>query len=401
MKKIALNIFALGMIGIAFTACDDAKNDAIDNMVYISEAASEPATEIILGKTGETSSTTITVRMGQKAAVDTKVQLALDPQTLENYNKRNDTEFAVLPSEYIEFPAEVIVEAGTSTVEVPLTITSFDGEKGVDYAAPIKVVSAEGQTVSKGSGAYIITFGKPLIQKAPQFAFGNGMKMPWEGTIDLTNLTLEWWCRVINTAGNGGFSVNNQALFSLNANHELYVRFGDTTYGGNDQRKGLMEFLQIKTMGIDANYDSGDPNEESKKLPWGEWIHFAHTFDSATGDVILYMNGVEVNRANGGAGKVFNATGLSILGSSQTYFRDYIELAQVRLWKTTRSAAQIKKFMKKEVKYTDPNLVFYLPMNEGSGSTLHDVTGNGHDVEIGSADNGGNNQANAWTEYEF
>lgn len=162
-----------------------------------------------------------------------------------------------------------------------------------------------------------------------------------------------------------------------------------------------MEFLQIKTMGIDANYDSGDPNEESKKLPWGEWIHFAHTFDSATGDVILYMNGVEVNRANGGAGKVFNATGLSILGSSQTYFRDYIELAQVRLWKTTRSAAQIKKFMKKEVKYTDPNLVFYLPMNEGSGSTLHDVTGNGHDVEIGSADNGGNNQANAWTEYEF
>lgn len=400
MKKIALNIFAIGMIGLSFTACDDAKNDAIDNMVYISEAAAGPSTEVILGKSGEKSTTVINVRMGKKAVTDTKIQLILDSKVLEEYNRRNDTEFAVIPSEYIEVPSEVTVEAGNSMVEVPVTITSFDGEKGVDYAAPIKIASAQGETVSTGSSAYIVTFGKPLIQKAPKFYYDNAMKMAWEGTTELPNLTLEWWVRVVNPAGNGGFSTNNQALFAFQANYELYIRFGDLTYGGNDGYAGKHEFLQIKTLGIDANYDSGDPKDESKKLPWGEWIHFAHTFDSATGEVVLYKNGVEVCRSNGGSGKVFNITGVSMCSSGYRYFRDYIEFAQVRLWKTTRTAAQIQKFMKKEVKYNDPNLVFYLPMNEGSGSILHDVTGNGHDIEIGN--NGGTkNVAYAWTEYEF
>jgi hypothetical protein len=57
--------------------------------------------------------------------------------------------------------------------------------------------------------------------------------------------------------------------------------------------------------------------------------------------------------------------------------------------------------MNKEVKYTDPNLVFYLPMNEGSGSVLHDVTGNGHNVTIGSADNGSDANVKSWQTYTF
>lgn len=137
MKKIASKLFALGIVAAAFTACDDAKNDVIDNMVYISEAAVEPTSEIILGKTGEESSTAINIRMAQKAAVDTKVNLALDESVLSDYNRRNQTEYTLIPSEYISIPSEVIIPAGASMVEVPVTITSFEGEKGVDYAAPI------------------------------------------------------------------------------------------------------------------------------------------------------------------------------------------------------------------------------------------------------------------------
>lgn len=401
MKKIALNIFALGLLGMAFTACDDAKNDVIDNMVYISEAATEPSADIILGNTGEQSKASINVRMGKKALVDTKVKVALDKTALDNFNRRNGTEYAMVPQEYVSFPAEVVIPAGSSMTEVELTITSFDGEAGVEYAAPIKIVAADGVDVSNGSNAFVYTFGKPLVQKCPKFFWDNAMELTWPETVELPNLTLEWWVRVVNTSGNGGFSTNNQAVFNFKANYELYIRFGDLTYGGSDRRPGKHEFLQIKTMGIDANYDSGDPKDEAKKLPWGEWIHFAHTYDGATGEVILYKNGVEVNRANGAAGSKFEITGVQMCSSGYTYFRDYMEFAQVRLWKTTRTASQIAKYMKKEVKYTDPNLVFYLPMNEGSGSTLHDVTGNGHDAVIGSKDGGGNDQAYAWTEYTF
>jgi hypothetical protein len=190
-------------------------------------------------------------------------------------------------------------------------------------------------------------------------------------------------------------------MFSFAANKELYIRFGDIVYVDQNTGRNMYNFLQIKTMGIDANYDSGDPNKNP--LKWGEWIHFAHTYDAATGDVVLYMNGKEVNRNNGGAGTVFNFTGCSMFGSGRTYFKDIIEMCQLRMWKTTRTAAQIAKNMKKEVKYDDPNLLFYFPMNEGEGEELHDVTGNGFGLSFGSGYTDGTprKQAYSWTEYTW
>ena len=402
MKKLVLSIFALGMMAASFTSCEDAPNDVINNMVYISEAASASAGEIILGKTGEVSTGVVTVRTGQVAEKNIKVKIALDNAALTSYNTRNDVEFTMIPSEYITLPSEVVIPAGSSQVEVPFNVTSFDGEKGVEYAAPIKVMSADGVPVSTGSCAYIYTFGKPLVQKAPGFYYDSKMNMVWPEQVDLTNFTLEWWARCTNTSGTGGFSVNNQAMFSFSANKELYIRFGDIVYVDQNTGRNMYNFLQIKTMGIDANYDSGDPNKNP--LKWGEWIHFAHTYDAATGDVVLYMNGKEVNRNNGGAGTVFNFTGVSMFGSGRTYFKDIIEMCQLRMWKTTRTAAQIAKNMKKEVKYNDPNLLFYFPMNEGEGATeLIDVTGNGFGLSFGSGYTDGTprTQAYSWTEYTW
>ena len=402
MKKLVLNIFALGIFATSFTACEDAQYDVIDNMIYISEAASASAGEIILGKTGEIATGVVTVKAGRVAESDIKVQIGLDNAALASYNNRNDVEFAVIPAEYISLPSEVVIPAGASQVEVPFSVTSFDGEKGVEYAAPIKVISATDTPVSTGSSAYIITFGKPLVQKAPGFVYNNKMNMVWPKQVDLANFTLEWWVRCTNTSGTGGFSVNNQAMFSFVANKELYIRFGDIVYTDAVQTwKNLYNFLQIKTMGIDANYDSGDPNKNP--LKWGEWIHFAHTYDAATGDVVLYMNGKEVNRNNGGAGTVFNFTGCSMFGAGSNYHRDVIEMCQLRMWKTTRSAAQIAKNMKKEVKYNDPDLLFYFPMNEGEGEVLTDVTGNGFGLSFGSGYTDGTprKQAYSWKEYTW
>lgn len=390
MKKIASKLFAFGAVALALSACDS-KNDVIDNMVYISEATSDTSSDILLGKAGEVTTTSINVRMAQKASTDVKVRLALDPEALAAYNSRNEAEFQMIPSEYVEFPSEVTISAGSATAEVEIKITSFDGEKGVDYAVPISVTGAD-EAVSTGSNSYLITLGKPLVQMCPGFVSSNNSEMNWEGTTSLSNFTLEWWSRVTNKAGNGGFTINNQAIMSFAANYELYIRFGDVVYADKNGRS-LYNFLQIKTMGIDANYDSGDPN--NNPLQWGEWIHFAHTYDAGTGDIVLYMNGVEVNRKNGGAGKTFDFTGVTFFGAG-SYHQDVIQMAQLRMWKTTRSAAQIAKNMAKEVKYSDPNLVFYLPMNEGEGATeLKDVTGNGHDLPIGGG------AAYSWAEYTF
>lgn len=388
MKKIALNFIALGLGALAFTACDDAKNDVIDNLVYISEGTgSSPVEEIVMNNTDQVYTSTFTVSMSKPAVTDTKITLTLDPATLDNYNRRNGTEFAVIPAEYVSYPAEVVIQAGMSAVTVPVEFTSFEGEKGVDYAAPFCIKDAQGEIISGGAKSLIYTFGKPLTQMAPGFYHSNEMSIPFpEGGVELPNFTVEWWCRVTNSSGTGGFSINNQAIFAFNANYELYVRFGDITYG-----YGNYNFLQIKAMGVDANYDSGDPAKNP--LKWGEWMHFAHTYDAATGKCTLYMNGKEVNTCNGGAGNVHTFTGCTMFGSDMQ--RDKIEMAQLRMWKTTRTEAQIQKFMKKSVKYTDPNLLFYIPMDEGQGSTLQDVTGNGYDLTVPNSD------AVSWNEYTW
>jgi hypothetical protein len=396
MKKIAFNILALGVIVLGMVSCDP-KNDAIDNRVYISEASSDYISDITLGDAGTVSTTSVTVRLAQPAEQDVTVNLALDESKLSDYNHRNDTEYQIVPSQYISFANTAVIQAGETSTVVPIEVTSFNGESGVEYAAPIAITGAQGMEVAGSSSYYIFSFGKVLKQSVPQFYYANAMKMDWDTPVDLPQLTLEWWARVQNPNNNGGFTVNNQAIFSFQANAELYIRFGDVVYTVNG--RNVYNFLQIKTLGIDANYDSGDPNDTP--LEWGKWYHFAHTYDSATGKVTLYVNGVERNSSSAAPGTVFTINGLNMISSGSTYFKDYVQMAQVRLWKTVRTAAQIAKNMKKEVKYSDPNLVFYLPMNEGEGSVLHDVTGNGHNVTVGSASNGSDPNVKSWQEVSF
>jgi hypothetical protein len=396
MNKLTFNILALGIAAVGLVSCDP-KNDVIENRVYISEAASDYISDITLGDTGTSSTSSITVRLAQPADHDITVNLALDESKLKAYNDRNDTEYQVVPDEYISFSKSVVIQAGETSVLVPIEVTSFNGESGVEYAAPIAITGAQGIDVTNSSSSYIFSFGKVLKQKVPQFYYANAMSMDWGDPVDLPQLTLEWWARVQNPNNNGGFTVNNQALFSFQANAELYIRFGDVVYTVNG--RNVYNFLQIKTLGIDANYDSGDPN--NTPLEWGKWYHFAHTYDSATGKVTLYVNGVERNSSSAAPGTVLTVKGLNMISSGSTYFKDYVQMAQVRLWKTVRSASQIAKNMNKEVKYTDPNLVFYLPMNEGEGDVLHDVTGNGHNVTVGSASNGSDNQVKSWQEVSF
>lgn len=397
MKKIVNRIFVMGALAFALVSCDQ-KNEPIENIAYIHEALSSGDQEIVLGDEGETTTSKVSIRIAQKADADTKVKLELSQAALDTYNRRNQTEFVVIPKEYVEFPTEVIIPEGSSSVDVDIKVTSFAGEPGVEYAAPVAITKVDGTDVSKGAGSFVITFGKILTQAAPGFISANAMSIPFPEEVELENLTLEWWARVVNQYGTGGFSINNQAMFSFNSDQQLYVRYGDVTYGTR------YNFLQIKTLGIDANYDSGDPSK-GFGLNWGEWYHWAHTFDAATGEIVLYKNGEEVNRMSGGTDKVFHIGGPERDGNGCTmcgagsYHRDVIEMCQVRLWKTTRTAAQIAKNYKKEVKYNDPNLVFYFPMNEGEGSTLHDVTGNGHDVTIG--DKGSQNTPKSWNVYSF
>lgn len=403
MKKFAINILSIGVLAAAFTSCDDAKNDVIENRVYIAEAASTPLSDILMGDEGTVVTAPVTIRLAKPAATDVAVKLAMRQSDLDEYNKRNQTTYEIVPSEYVSMPEDVVIKAGELSASVPVQVTAFKGEGGINYALPVAIATSNGMESTVSTSKFIYALAAPLKQAVPSFRHNNGCRLQPADTdwgLRLSNYTLEWWVRVTGTSNpDNGYSVNNQAIFANGSgNTELYIRFGDLVYSEGYRYKN--NFLQVKTMG--SQFDTGDPTK-GKGLENGAWYHFALTYDASTGTTILYKNGSPLSQLTTAVGTAMEFDHLNMFDSGSSYFRDNVEMAQVRLWKVTRSADQIANFMRKEVRYTDPNLVFYLPMNEGEGATvLKDVTGNGHDMQIGQGgSNGSKNTAFAWNEYDF
>lgn len=384
-------ILALGALALGPAACDNAEYDVIENMVYINEASSAKIKSITMQE--DTFVTSLTVRLAKAVSQDVVVDLKLDESLLDEYNAKNETDYQMIPSSNIGLPSQVTIPAGSVSAEpVSLEITPFQTE-GAQYAIPVRILSNSGVALSDASSHFILSLVQPLRQSVPCFQWFNAMKAAPEEdwNLELPNYTLEWWVKM------SGFSVNNQAIFDSGGNMELYIRFGDLVYA--DAAKGgyLYNFLQIKTN--NSQFDSGDPNDAP--LEPDTWYHFAITYNGSTGLATMYKNGEAIATLGGGE-STMRFDKFCMISSGSTYFKDKCEMCQVRLWKTTRTAAQIKANMALEVKYTDPDLVLYLPMNETEGTTLHDVTGNGHNVEVGNISDDDDNAAEfTRAEYSF
>ncbi|CDN32386.1 Laminin_G_3 domain containing protein [Mucinivorans hirudinis] len=395
--KSLIGIVAL----VALASCQDAQRKTIDNLVYFNEASRAKSVDVALQSGGATHSSLI-VRMAKSIGEDIVVDIVVDEEVLEAYNKKNESKFKLPKKEDFTFTAQATIKAGeVAALPIAVEIKKFKPEPGVQYAIPLRIASIAGSVEqSESSSSIVLTLKAPLRQHTPKFTGKNGMKVkPFENwNMSLKNYTLEWWSRVTSSRGDGGYTKNNQALFnSGSASTEFYVRFGDLIHHSQKQKKYVYNFLQMKAFG--SQFDTGHP-DQGKGLNPGEWIHFAITYDSQQGATLLYKNGEVVATLKTPAGQEMLIDKFAMISSGTQYFPDYCELAQVRFWKVTRSGNQIRKFMKSEVEYTHPELIFYLPMNEGKGSLMKDVTGNGHDVVAGSLSSSHSPDI-TWQEYTF
>lgn len=384
------------------TGCEDAENDTIDNLVYFTEASTDKTKEITLQE--GTSTTTLTVRLAQAATQDVQVTLALDAAKLEAYNTKNETAYQCIDARYVSFPTQVTIAAGSVVSDpVELEIQNFDTQ-GVQYAVPLSIASTTGVEKTQVSSSFIVVLVKPIVQMVPKFQYGNGIEIGGEWGLELPNVTFEWWSRVtgMRNAANG-YSVNNQALLWAGdpSTNSFYPRFGDVVYVSNG--KYVYNFLQVKAMG--SQFDTGDPST-GNGLESGKWYHFAYTYDAASGTSLLYKDGVQVATLSTTKGVNCHIDCFQLLCGGADYWKDYIEMCQVRLWKCTRTAAQIKKGMYSEVEYSHPDLLLYLPMNEGpqedgSNPVLKDVSGHGRDAVIGSLSGADPGIIVPWETYTF
>ena len=116
------------------------------------------------------------------------------------------------------------------------------------------------------------------------------------------------------------------------------------------------------------------------------WQHVAVTFDN--GEIRLYING-QLDSSDTGFNIPQNSTTPLSLGRqdapSLTCCHYDGTMDEVRIWSVERSASQIATFKDFQVDPFTPGLVAYWRMDEGTGDTAVDLTGNGHDMRLGNA----------------
>jgi hypothetical protein len=108
----------------------------------------------------------------------------------------------------------------------------------------------------------------------------------------------------------------------------------------------------------------------------GQWNHVAVTRTKSTGEIQLFVNGVqESSLVVATETRSLNAQVNMLLGGNVFDMRYYVGfMDEVRAWNVVRSAADITATMKKKLNGDEPGLVGYWRFDEGSGTTTADAT---------------------------
>ncbi len=123
-----------------------------------------------------------------------------------------------------------------------------------------------------------------------------------------------------------------------------------------------------------------------------EWAHVAFTANATSGDVKLYINGIQVGTTGSYGTSTFPTISqpVTIGGKANGVLKFDGQIDDVRIWSTERSQQEIIGNMHSPLTGTETGLVGYYRMNQGIGNdayTLPDLSGNGNVGQLQDFDN--------------
>lgn len=386
-------IILLGIVLLCYN-CEDAKNDAINNYVYLANVSTDYAERITIDDNG--SKVGIQVRTDNKVNIDTKVSIAIDEEALKSYNASHATEYQVLPNDFFELSETFVTipsnRANVDPIEIALKpLTPELNKTGITYAVPVSIKSVDNPDFSilKGQASYIYVITPTPYADVPVMKRGNNMKINFKNDVVVVNdFTVEFLVKINNLK----LRNNNQIMFNAadyspgdgGTDGEIFTRFAA------DGAAGKFDKFQIKNQG--KSYDA----EFSFKN--NIWYHIACVNNNATGTMSIYVNGVlDSSFPNAQISTTVNSKsprGAWFCGENgnDSYMKSNVQASEIRFWSVARTEAQVKNGMY-GVNPQSAGLIAYWRLNEGEGSVFKDATGKGNDAVF--FDNNGAG-ANTW-----
>lgn len=374
-KYVALVIILTSVFG-----CDDAEMKAIDNGLYIQEAApSNKFDQQIITQLVDDEEVvkTLTVRLVRAMDHDVTVTLDIDPQLLEDYNNKNEANYLVLPEEYRKFEKTVTISAGNvSAPVIDLTIKPYSSSNGEAYAIPIRITSVDGPVEMKGNAnhlLYLLT--SPHRQKAVIIKRGNRTTKTFSTAIPMEQWTFEYWVKVDNITGRP--TGDWEGLENKNFRARIFVP---------DSQPLTFSDLTLRYYADGANvqipilqFQNSAGHFDTTGFWWPDtWYHIAYTYDGTT--VTVYKDGVKDNSLANSIDWTFKSLSFAI-GSFG--YEQQVEFAQIRMWKKCLSENVIKDNMSRQVAGDSDGLIGYWKCDEGTGNELKDSSPNQNHVTLG------------------
>ena len=366
-----LGLLSVVLMGLSFSACDDAKYKPVDTGLYLAETNTKSLVgKKIISEDDGHYNFTITPRLISPIDQDVTMSLGIDKEFLNQYNARYGTSLEVVPDEYVEFSnKEITLKAGevlSSTVEITIKPLSKEMvDSGKKYALPVGIVGANTSLLA-GASSILYQLEKTPIVTVPILNSQNNAKFSMTSDYSLTQWSVEF-CVNIDKLGTAIGQLNNQAMISASApdgmDGEIYTRFGDAPIKGN--------IFQVKNQGTQIN--------SNMEFSTNTWYHLAIVCDGAT--LSLYVNG-ELDNQIAVTGKVTNLEKNKFGFGNTDYLKANVKVSELRFWTKAISQTQIKENMY-SIDPTTEGLEAYWKMDEGSGNDFKDYTGhgnNGHSV---------------------
>lgn len=359
--RISLLCLLFDWLIVLLPMCEEGPD--FSNKVYITQAKYTTYDGIVLDNGVGTYK--ITVSSIYKMEEDVRVAVEqMDTSFLDAYNKKNHTEYEIVPSEAVSFSEkELNIALNTATSsEMTMTIKKWKTYKeGVDYALPVKISNVStGMPIISGSDFIVLELSELVVSNAALIDKGGfspkdattvfGLEM--EGK-QYGNITVE-----------GKIKYTKSFIVPGNWRADIFSGFG----------------LQV-TSSSDGSINVRFPDESwlgsFGKLSMDRWHHFAITNNN--GVVSAYLDG-KLSLTSTYAGEM-TAGDFSIGGVARN---TGLIVDEFRIWKTIRTARQIKKYPN-IVEAGNPDLLVYYRFDETSGNIAKDETSKKHDLEASGA----------------
>ena len=340
MKKIVMTLFgALLLAGCENELYTESQKDNGSGQgAYI---AAEGPIQIFVEEGREYFIKDVKVGLTVKEDKAFDVPLIVGDQTqLDEYNKKNNTSYLMLPPEMYEMPTVMNFKPNLAMQSIPVSLKNLKFSLKGDYALPIRLSNGSASPIPGEEEALLILEKRTRTKVLLMNGSGSESDKMFPQDFKVKQWTMEAMVKRSAYNANNRSIGGTKLVANAGPHDEIYTRFGDVTIDPNQ--------LQIKTgsaqIDVPKNKFAAKPNE---------WYMLTFVYDGKI--TYVYVNGDLVASSEIRDGE-YGLIGFWIGGANE-YIRE------VRFWDIARTQQQIKAFTWKMVNPDEKGLLLYYPCN--------------------------------------